>query len=150
MFRGNFTAKLDAKGRVSFPARFREVLDELGSDELCITNNHKGGYRWIDVFPQAKWLELEDRLRGLEDQSESVIDFLQNYYLPGVQECQVDGQGRILLCSRLREYAGLGREVVFTGVLDKLRIYSTENWNAVFAKGETSGPAPGVAAVLGV
>ena len=151
MFRGNFRAKVDGKGRVAVPVRYRELLKEFGSDELCLTNNTEDGYKWIDVFPQAKWLELENELRDRRERSEAAIHFFQTYYLPGVQECQLDSQGRILLSSRLREYAGLGKEVVFAGVLDKLRIYNTENWEAMFNRGESARPdSAEISAVLGI
>ena len=150
MFRGNFTAKVDEKGRVSFPSKFRDLLEESGSSDICITNFKVDGYHCLDVYPQAKWLELEERLRKKTEASPRVIKFFQNFYFPGVQECQVDGQGRILLSTRLRDYAGLGREVVFTGIFDKLRIYSVENWNAVFAEGEANLPDdPDVVSMLG-
>jgi MraZ protein len=150
MFRGNFTAKVDEKGRISFPAKFREGLEKTGSSDLCITNFKVDGYHCLDVYPQSAWLELEERLRNMTERSPRVIRFFQNYYFPGVQECQIDRQGRILVCSRLRDYAGLGHEVVFTGISDKLRIYSQENWDAVFAEGEASLPDdPDVVSVLG-
>ncbi len=150
MFRGNFTAKVDEKGRVSFPAKFRDSLERTGCNEVCITNFKVDGYHCLDVYPQAKWLALEERLRGQHEQSPRVIKFFQNYYFPGVQECQLDRQGRILVCNRLRDYAKLGREVVFTGISDKLRIYSQENWDAVFSEGEASLPDdPDVVSMLG-
>ncbi len=151
MFRGYFTAKVDEKGRVSFPAKFREALEKIGSTEICVTNFKVDGHKCLDVYPQAKWLELEERLRLQMEKSPRVIKFFQSYYFPGVQECTVDRQGRILLCNRLRQYAGLGKEVVFTGVMDKLCIYSAENWEMVFTEGEDNLPDdPDVVAVLGV
>ncbi len=150
MFRGNFTAKVDEKGRISFPAKFREVLDEVGGEEICITNFKFDGHKCLDVYPQTKWIELEQRLREQTERSPRVIKFFQNYYFPGVQECQVDRQGRILVCSRLRDYAGLEKEVVFAGVMDKLRIFSVGTWEAVFAEGEENLPDdPDVVSVLG-
>lgn len=152
MFRGNFTAKLDEKGRVIFPARFREVLATTGSDEICITNFKTEGLPCLDVYPQAKWLALEEKLRQPTERPSRVIKYLQNFYLPGVQECQVDRQGRILLANRLRDFAGLGHEVVFVGLVDKLRIWSDENWKAVFDKGEGDDLSddPEVISLLGV
>jgi MraZ protein len=151
MFRGNFTAKIDEKGRVSFPARFREALDTSGSDEVCITNFRVDGRNCLDVYPQAKWLDMEQRLRESQERSPRVIKFFQNYYLPGVQECRLDRQGRILLCPRLREYANLDREVVLIGIGNKLRIFDPDSWNSVFSSGEASLPEdPDVVAALGV
>jgi MraZ protein len=151
MFRGTFTQKIDEKGRVSVPARFREVLDGTGSDQLFVTNFRSEGEPCLDVYPYAKWLELEARLREPADRPPRVIKFFQNFYFPGVQECQIDKQGRILLMPRLREYAGLDKEVIFAGVMDKLRIFSVGSWEKVFTSGEQSLPdEPEVLKELGV
>lgn len=151
MFRGTFTQKIDEKGRVSVPARFREVLDGTGSDQIFITNFRVDGHPCLDFYPQAKWMEMEARLREPADRPPSVIKFFQNFYLPGVQECQVDKQGRVLLVPRLREYASLDKEVIFAGVLDKVRIFSVDNWNKVFTGGEQSLPdEPEVLTELGI
>lgn len=151
MFRGIFTAKIDEKGRVSFPARFREILDASGSDEICITNFKVDGCNCLDVYPQAKWLELEQRLRGSQERSPRVIKFFQNYYLPGVQECRIDRQGRILVCPRLRDYAQLDREFVLVGIGEKMRAFNPASWETVFSNGEDSLPEdPDVVSALGV
>lgn len=139
MYRGHFRTKIDDKGRASVPARFREGLASSGSDDLCVTNFvAEDRYPCLDVYPLAQWLELERRLREPLDRSPRVISFFQNFYIPGVQECQVDRQGRILLCSRLREFANLDREVVFAGMGMRMRIFNVENWNAVFQSGRES------------
>lgn len=137
MFRGHSTAKVDEKGRASVPAQFREALKSTKSNELCITNYMvEGRYRCLDVYPLSEWLELEKRLRQPVERPPRVISFFQNYYIPGVQECQVDNQGRVLLCARLREYADLGREVVFAGMNGRLRIFNPETWAQVFDLGQ--------------
>ncbi len=151
MFRGNFTAKVDEKGRVSVPVRFREALDATGSVEICVTNFKVDGCNCLDVYPQAKWLALEQKLQQPQERPPRVIKFYQNYYLPGVQECQLDRQGRILLCPRLRDYANLDKEVVFVGIGEKLRVFNPENWDTVFSGGEANLPEdPDVVAALGV
>lgn len=151
MFRGTFAQKIDEKGRVSVPARFREVLEGTGSDQLFVTNFRSEGQPCLDVYPHAKWLALEERLRTPADRPPSVIKFFQNFYFPGVQECQIDKQGRILLVPRLREYAGLDKDVIFAGVMDKFRIFSVDNWNKVFASGEQNLPEePEVLTELGI
>jgi MraZ protein len=140
MFRGNFDQKIDEKGRVSVPAKYREVLENAGSDYVFVTNFKVDGFPCLDVYTHAKWLELEARLREPGQRSPRVLKFFQNYYFPGVQECQIDRAGRILICPRLREYGGLEKEVVFAGVMDKLRVFSAANWKQVFATGEESLP----------
>jgi len=151
MFRGSFAQKIDEKGRVSFPARFREVLASTGSDQLCVTNFRSEGQPCLDVYPYSKWLELEERLQKRTDRAPNVIKFFQNFYFPGVQECQIDKQGRILLMPRLRDWAQLEKDVMFAGVGNVLRIFSLGNWDKVFKSGEQNlADAPEVLQELGI
>ena len=55
---------------------------------------------------------------------------LQRYFLAGASTCEVDKQGRILIPTKLRDYAQLEKEVVFVGVLGKIEIWSKEQWDA--------------------
>lgn len=150
MFRGLYTAKIDDKGRVSFPARFREVLASTGSDELFVTSFKSDGHPCLEAYPKEEWLKLEERLRQEASRSPRTIKYFQNVFLPGVQECQVDRQGRILLANRLRESAELGPEVVFVGLVDKLRIWSVDNFNVVNAASADLSEDPEVISLLGV
>src|SRR5260370_7417822 len=61
VFRGHFRHTIDPKGRLSIPAKFREVLREAGSDRLVMAPNGTA----LDVYPEDKWRELEDRVNGL-------------------------------------------------------------------------------------
>jgi MraZ protein len=138
MFRGTFEHAIDDKGRVNVPARFRDVLRASEDDRLFITNFFVHNVRCLDVYPYAAWLQLEARLREKPQFDPSVISFFQNYYLPGAQECLIDRQGRVLIPPRLREYANLKKDVVFTGALDKFRLWDREAWQPVFSTGEQS------------
>lgn len=153
MYRGFFPQKIDEKGRISIPVRYREILESEGDDQLFVTNfKIEGRHPCLDVYPRAKWEALEARLRDPATRiSPSVIKFFQNFYFPGVQECPIDKQGRVLLVPRLREYAGLDKEVIVAGVMDKMRIFSMANWAKVFTDGEQSLPSdPAVLETLGV
>lgn len=150
MFRGTFEQKIDEKGRVNVPVKFRDVL-RGDDDRLFITNFTVQSVRCLEAYPYAAWLRLESRLRERSDLAPEVIQFFQNYYFPGAQECQVDKQGRLLVPPRLRDYAGLAKEVVFTGVLDKFRVWDLAAWRPVFDSGEQIGMNnPQVVSELGV
>jgi MraZ protein len=135
MFRGSFEHTVDNKGRLSIPAKFREVLLGKGDDRIVITNFVVEQARCLDVYPFDEWVRFEDEVRKKPRFDRRIIAF-QNYYLGGASECAVDKQGRILIPPLLREYAGLKRDVVLVSVLDKFRVWDREAWKKVFAEAE--------------
>ena len=135
MFRGKFEHTIDDKGRISVPARFREVLQASNDDRVVITNFIISSTRCLDVYPQAAWVRLEEQLREKPQFDQRVMRF-QNFYVANAHECILDKQGRILLAPSLREYAALKRDAVFTSALDKFRIWDKEQWDRVFGEAE--------------
>jgi len=135
MFRGTFEHTIDDKGRVSVPARFREVLLASNDDRVVITNFIMGALRCLDVYPIAAWQALEERLRAKPQFDQRVMRF-QNYYFAAAHDCIIDKQGRILLPPTLRMYAALNRDVVFTSALEKFRIWDRQQWQQVFGDAE--------------
>ncbi|MFI5365495.1 MAG: division/cell wall cluster transcriptional repressor MraZ [Candidatus Binatia bacterium] len=135
MFRGTFEHTIDDKGRVSVPARFREMLQATNDERLVITNFLIASVRCLDVYPHAAWVQLEERLRAKPQFDQRVLRF-QNYYFAAAHDCVLDKQGRILLPPVLREYAGLTRDVVFTSALEKFRIWDRDQWKQVFGEAE--------------
>jgi MraZ protein len=135
MFRGTFEHTIDDKGRVSVPARFREVLLANNDDRVVITNFFIGSVRCLDVYALAAWQRLEERLQQRPQFDPRVMRF-QNYYIAAAHDCVIDKQGRILLPPNLREYAGLNRDVVFTSAMEKFRIWDGAQWKAVFGDAE--------------
>ena len=135
MFRGKFEHTIDDKGRISVPARFREVLQASNDDRVVITNFIISSARCLDVYPHAAWVRLEEQLREKPQFDQRVMRF-QNFYFANAHECELDKQGRILLAPSLREYAALKKDAVFTSALDKFRIWDKEQWDRVFGEAE--------------
>ncbi len=134
-FRGNHKHTIDAKGRLSIPARFREVLLGKGDDRLIITNFVVEATRCLDVYPLDEWFRFEDEVRKRPKFDRRVVQF-QNYYLSSASECVVDNQGRILIPPALRQYANLKRDVILVSALEKFRVWDKEAWKKVFADAE--------------
>jgi MraZ protein len=111
MFRGRFEHTIDPKGRLSVPAKFREVLLGKSDDRIVITNFVLEAARCLDVYPLDEWLRFEEEIRKKPRFDRRMVMF-QNYYLAGACECSVDKQGRILISPLLRTYANLKRDVV--------------------------------------
>jgi len=123
MFRGRFEHTVDSKGRVSIPAKFRELLAEKYDDRLILTNFD----RCLVAYPYEEWRVLEERVSSLSMVKKEVKAF-QRFFISGATECPIDKLGRVLIPPTLRDYAQLGRNVVFAGMLRKFEIWSKERW----------------------
>ncbi len=120
MFMGTYEHSLDAKGRVIFPAKYRE---DLGAS-FVVTLGLDG---CLFAYPMEEWEKFIDKLKELPGTKEARK--LQRYFLAGAAPCDVDKQGRVLIPAQLREKAGLEKDVLFVGVLSKIEIWSKERWS---------------------
>lgn len=151
MFRGSFEQKIDDKGRVNVPVKFREILRDLGDDRVFITNFRIGEVRCLEARPYAEWMSLEARIAARTDLSPAAMAYFDNFYLPGAHECQIDNQGRLLVPPVLREYATLSKDVMFTGARNKFRVWDKARWQPVHQASElVSVSQPGVLSELGL
>jgi MraZ protein len=151
VFRGTFEQKIDDKGRINVPVKFRDVLRQLGDDRIFVTNLRLSDVRCLEARPYAEWMKLEARIAERTDLSPAAMEFYDNFYLAGAQECQIDLQGRLLVPPTLRVYAGLTKDVVFTGSRTKFRIWDKSKWEPVHLAGEQIGAnEPAVRSELGL
>ncbi|MDX1619787.1 MAG: division/cell wall cluster transcriptional repressor MraZ [Nitriliruptorales bacterium] len=120
MFLGEHQHTLDAKGRVILPAKFRERL--------------KGGLvfvpaqdRCIDVYPRAVFEKRVEEWRDLPREDQRARAFLRTVLAQAHEEVP-DGQGRVTIPQRLRDYAGLDKELAINGADFKLEIWDRARW----------------------
>lgn len=123
-FRSRTEHTLDAKGRLIFPSRFREVLRQVGSENLMLVpwGNH------LRAYPVTEWEALETKL--LTQGGEHRISSFFRYVVGGAVECALDKQGRILIPPDLRNDLMLGKDVTVTGMLDWVEIWDKDAWIA--------------------
>lgn len=131
MFRGRFQYSLDAKGRVSIPSKFREILSSSYDERLIITNFDD----CLWAYPSSEWQKIEDRVASLP-QFKPEVKALQRVFISAASDCPFDKQGRILLPQTLRDYAGIQKDLVFVGMTKRIEIWSTERWNAAFEQSQ--------------
>ena len=149
MFRGKFETTIDAKGRTSLPAKFREVLvDNFGDERFFITNSNpvrlgEGVYSsGLVVYPYKEWLVLEEKLMvgtGLGLSSAELAAVKRRIVAPAI-ECVADKLGRVLVPPHLRKSALLEREILFVGMLNKAEIWSQAEWEKVCRQDEQNFP----------
>jgi MraZ protein len=119
---GRFDHALDEKGRVSIPARFREVLQAQGHDRLYITNYVLERERCLILYPPREWEALAARIKE-KARFDRNMQLFETFYIGGSHEVEADKQGRILIPPKLRSFAKLDREVTFSAQIDQMQLW---------------------------
>ena len=122
MFSGRFDHSIDEKGRVSIPAKFREVLQRENHDRLYITNFPYLGERCLALYPPSQWDALNAMLQS-KPRFDPQVQAFETLVIGGAHEVPVDRQGRILIPTNLREYAKLDRDVTFSARRDHFQLW---------------------------
>lgn len=128
MFLGTYEPKLDDKGRLILPAKYRDQL----SPGLVLT---RGQERCLYMFPLREFEAIHEQLRSAPLTSKQARQYLR-VFLSGATDEQPDKQGRITIPANLREYAGLGRELAVIGMGTRVEIWDLATWNTYLAEQE--------------
>ena len=128
MFLGTHEPKLDEKGRLILPARFRDEL----SEGLVIT---KGQEHCLYVFPAAEFSLITERLRQAPVTQKNSRDYLRVMFA-GAHDEVPDNQGRVTIPTGLRTYATLEKNCVVIGANTRLEIWDATAWGKYLADRE--------------
>ena len=120
MFMGEFDHTTDPKGRLIVPSKFREELGE----KFILTKGLDG---CLSIYPMDEWKNFEEKLKALPLNDKNARAFLR-FFVSSANMCELDKQGRILVPAALREFAGLTKDVVLTGNLTRIEVWSKEKW----------------------
>lgn len=120
MFYGTYTPKLDDKGRLFLPAKFRDDLAE----GLVVT---RGQERCLTIWTQADFQALTDRLAEASRTNKSTRDYIRMLFSAASEEVP-DKQGRISIPPVLRSYAALSGEVMVIGAMTQIEIWDPASW----------------------
>ncbi|MFV0427496.1 MAG: division/cell wall cluster transcriptional repressor MraZ [Beutenbergiaceae bacterium] len=120
MFLGTYEPKLDEKGRLILPAKFREQM----ASGMVIT---RGQERCLYAFPQAEFEQIHSQLRQAPLTSKQARDYMR-VFLSGATDEQPDRQGRVTIPAVLRQYAGLDRDLAVIGSGSKVEIWDAQAW----------------------
>jgi MraZ protein len=130
MFTGTYTPKLDDKGRIFLPAKFREAMTE----GLVIT---RGQDRSIDVRTKAEFEVFTEKFKNAS-QTDARLRAYGRMLFALASEQVPDKQGRINITPELREYASLQRECVVIGIYDRIEIWEPTAWQRYTADQEAA------------
>ena len=120
MFMGEYSHSIDAKGRLIIPSKFRELL----GDEFVLTKGLDG---CLSIYPMDEWQAFEEKLKALPLTNKNARTF-SRFFVAGATSCELDRQGRVLIPATLREFAGLEKDVVLTGNITRIEIWSKAKW----------------------
>lgn len=122
MFFGEFSHKIDKKGRIAIPSKFRSYL----ADGVVITRGFEG---CLVLYSKKEWQKVLLNLSSLPSNQVESRTF-QRIILSGAFDAFLDAQGRILIPEYLRKYAQVspGNEIMIIGVNNKIEIWAKDRW----------------------
>ena len=121
MFMGQYGHNIDSKGRTIIPSKYREGL----GDKFVITRGLDG---CLFLYPMPEWEKFVDKLQQLP--SSQKTRKIQRQFLSKAMEVSLDKPGRLLLPKMLRASAGLEKEVVFAGMMNRVEVWDKERFAA--------------------
>lgn len=124
MLRGNFSARIDEKGRLKIPAAFRTLIEETHGNSLFVTSLTGEA---VLVYPMPVWVAIEEKLSRVPSTHPARKRFLDRVNFFG-QPAEFDRQGRVSVHLRLREPAGMAGVVAVIGQQDHLAVWNTERF----------------------
>ncbi len=128
MFLGTYTPRLDDKGRLFLPAKYRDDLAE----GLVIT---RGQERCLAIWTTAEFERITERMAAAPPTHKAARDYARMFFA-GAYDQTPDKQGRVTVPPQLREYASLERDCVVAGVKNRLELWDAQAWATYFAEQE--------------
>jgi len=120
VFFGTFQHAIDAKGRTSLPAKFREALASAGETKLVLTQYPH--WRAVQALPHSVWKELEKKVLSTSPLDVRAQRNILRFY-SSAHEVDLDVHGRVLVPPTLREHAGLSKDVVWVGMGRTIQLF---------------------------
>jgi MraZ protein len=127
VFQGASSLSLDAKGRLSVPTRYRDVLSADAAGQLTITKHPHG---CLMVFPRPEWEQFRDRIAQLPMSAQ----WWKRMFLGNAMDVDMDGTGRVLVSPELRQSAGLTRDVLLLGMGRHFELWDKATYDALEAQ----------------
>ena len=125
MFKGINNINIDAKGRVAVPSRYRANIESQAASRLVVTIDTEDKCLLLYTLPE--WERIEQKIVSLPTFNKTTRR-IQRLLIGHATDLELDSQGRVLLPSQLREYAGITKKITLIGQGNKFEIWSYEHW----------------------
>lgn len=123
MFSGEFSCKVDAKGRLILPFKIRE---QLNSNIIIVA---KGTSRNIEIYVEEEWNRKIEKISNLVGPAESIRKY-KHFLVSSAHKIEIDSQGRLNLPAPLIDYASINKEVSIVGNIETVQIWDKDTWRA--------------------
>ncbi len=126
-FIGEYTCRLDVKGRMIFPAAFKKQMLVDTGDRFVIKRDVFE--KCLVMYPMTEWDRQNSIIRSKTNSFNKEHQQFLRMYFHGTAEVMVDGSGRILIPKRLLGIAGINNEVVMAGQFGKIEIWNSDDYD---------------------
>ncbi|MEE9343986.1 MAG: division/cell wall cluster transcriptional repressor MraZ [Methylococcales bacterium] len=126
MFRGRASVALDSKGRMAIPTKYRDKLKEVCDGQMVVTRHPSD--QCLMLYPLPEWEIKEQALSRAPSLDPRTIQ-VQRIFIGNATDCEMDGQGRILIPENLRSYADFKKNLALVGLVGKFEIWNSEKWD---------------------
>jgi MraZ protein len=123
VFQGASSLSLDAKGRLSVPTRYRDVLSATAGGLLTLTKHPHG---CLMVFPRPEWEKFRERVANLPMSAQ----WWKRIFLGNAMDVEIDGTGRVLVSPELRVAAGISRDTMLLGMGNHFELWDKATYEA--------------------
>lgn len=123
VFRGGPVLTLDGKGRITVPARWRDVLMATVQGQMVVAKNPDG---CLSLYPLPVWEAFENNVLALTTEDEA----WRRFFIGSATEVELDAAARVLIPPELRAWAGLDRDVKFMGVGSHFELWDSARHEA--------------------
>lgn len=126
MFRGVTELSLDTKGRIAMPTRYRERLLDRCAGHMVITIDI--AEKCLAIYPLPEWEDIQQKLDALSSFNPKTA-MVKRLLMGNATDVEMDGNGRILIPTKLRKHANLSKKAVMTGQGKKFELWDEETWD---------------------
>ena len=125
MYKGINNKNVDAKGRMAIPARYRACIESQAASKMVVTIDTED--KCLLLYDVSEWEKIEKKISALPSFNKATRR-IQRLLIGHATDVELDSQGRILLPSQLRHYAGMDKKVTLIGQGNKFEIWSSDVW----------------------
>ena len=125
MFKGITNIRLDTKGRLTIPTKYRPIIHEQSNSKMVVTIDSEE--KCLLLYPSTSWKKIQEKINDLPSFNKNARR-IQRLLIGHAEDLDLDGNGRILLSKPLRSFAEMTKQVTMIGQGEKFEIWSNDIW----------------------